>query len=127
MDRKNMLDVVLEARIDEISAIGKAQFEKMHKETKNKLNMKSVEKFIENLPLQKSDSDKLIDMLYELEFISTSEFGYVTEKYYKAGFSDAVNIIFNAFEYEKTGKNWISPPNCKLSLRLMIIILKKEQ
>jgi hypothetical protein len=41
----------------------------------------------------------------KLEFISTSEFGYVTEKYYKAGFSDAVNIIFDALEYEKTGEN----------------------
>ena len=44
-------------------------------------------------------------MLFDFEGNISEQFAYFNEKYYKYGFSDAVNIIFDSLEYKKTGEN----------------------
>ncbi len=40
-------------------------------------------------------------MIFKLEGSISDEFEYFNIKYYKQGFSDAVNLIFDAKEYKK--------------------------
>ena len=104
MDRKNMLDVIFESRIDEMALVNEEEYHKMLKDVKSEINYDSYTKFVRSLPLSEADKDKLIDMADEIESVTNYAFGVVNEKYYKAGLSDAVNFIFDCFEQKKLGE-----------------------
>lgn len=98
MDRYTMLDVIFESRINEIALVNDEEHSKMMKDVHKEIDFKSYDNFVNSLPLQESDKEKLIDMVNDMEFVTNYAFGVINEKYYKAGFSDAVNIIFDSLE-----------------------------
>ncbi len=98
MDRKTMLDVIFDSRIDEIALVNEEEYCKMKKDIKEKIDYHSFKKFVCSLSLSKADKDRLIAMAEEFESVTNYAFGVINEKYYKAGFSDAVNLIFDSLE-----------------------------
>lgn len=101
MDRKNMLDFMLDSRLEEVAKLSDYDLEFMSQKIDENKSVEEVMKYIENLVLPLEIKNKLSDMVLNLEEGISEEFAYFNLKYYKYGFSDAVNLIFDAKEYKK--------------------------
>lgn len=105
MDRKNMLDFVLDSRMEDVAKLSEYDLEFMKQKIDEDHSFDNIMNYVESLNLSAEIKNALSDMLFDFEGNISEQFAYFNEKYYKYGFSDAVNIIFDALEYEKTGEN----------------------
>ena len=100
MDRKNMLDFMLDCRLEEVAKLSDYDLEFMNQKIDEDESFDEVMEYIENLILPIEIKNKLSDMVLHLEEGISDQFAYFNLKYYKAGFSDAVNLIFDAREFK---------------------------
>ena len=105
MDRKTMLDFMIDSRMDTIARLSDYDLEFMKQKIDENKSFDEVMKYIENLKLPIKIKNELSNMVYNLESSISDQFAYFNVKYYKYGFSDAVNIIFDAKELKKEGRN----------------------
>lgn len=98
MDRKNMLEFMLNTRLEEVAILTEYDLIELNTYMKDSEIFEETQIFINSLPLPIELRNKLSDMLFEVESSGSETLGYYNIKYYKAGFSDAVNLIFDAKE-----------------------------
>ena len=101
MNRKNMLDFILDARLEDVGKLSDYDLKFFTQKIDESKTFESVMQYAENLILPIGTKNKLSDMIFKLEGSISDEFEYFNIKYYKQGFSDAVNLIFDAKEYKK--------------------------
>ena len=105
MDRKNMLDFMIDSRMEDVARLSDYDLEFMNQKIDENKSLEDVMDYIETLELPIEIKNKLSDMVLSIEEGISEQFAYFNVKYYKYGFSDAVNLIFDAKEYKKTGEN----------------------
>lgn len=104
MDRKNMLDLILDTRLENVDEMSKYDLKILTQKMDESRPFSVLMDYIENLEIPDDIRVELSNKIFEWEGNISTEFEYFTNKYYKLGFSDAVNIIFDAKEYKKTGE-----------------------
>lgn len=104
MDRKTMLDFWIDARMEEICLLSEYDLNYLTQKMDESKPFARIMDYIENLKIPSKTKKELSDMVFEMEGSISSEFEYFNIKYYKHGFSDAVNLIYDAKEYKKTGE-----------------------
>ena len=105
MDRKTMLDLVLDTRLENVEEMSQYDLQILSRKMDESKPFEKVMNYIEDLNIPNEIKLELSNMIFDLEGSISTEFEYFNSKYYKLGFADAVNIIFDAKEYKKNGEN----------------------
>ena len=105
MDRKTMLDLVLDARLENVEEMSKYDLQILSRKMDESKPFERIMNYIDNLDIPTDICVELSNMIFDLEGSISTEFEHFNSKYYKLGFADAVNIIFDAKEYKKNGEN----------------------
>ena len=61
---------------------------------------KEAQNIVGNLPIPLEDRRHLSELIFDIDSVNSDEFGNFNVKYYRAGFCDAVNLIFDAKEFK---------------------------
>ena len=101
MDRKTMLDLVLDTRLENVEEISHYDLQILSRKMDKGKPFKKVMNYIEYLNISDEIRVELSNMIFDLEGSISTDFEYFNTKYYKLGFSDVINIIFDAKEYKK--------------------------
>ncbi len=100
MKREDLLNFLLDSRLDHVAKLSDYDLSELNNHMDLNSAFTKLEDYVEEINIPIEQKNKLSNMIFDFESSIASEFLTFNIKYYKSGFSDAVNLIFDAKEFK---------------------------